>query len=42
MSKPLAIFKDKKGKDSYVAQSKVTDVIRPAVKKTYTYTQTKD
>ena len=37
MSKPLAVFKDKKGKVCYGTQSKVTDVIRRAVKR---YTQT--
>lgn len=35
MTKPLAIFKDKKGKLCYVTQSKVTEVIRAAVKTVY-------
>ena len=35
MSKPLAIFKDKKGEVCYVTQSKVTEVIRRAVKEVY-------
>ena len=35
MSKPLAVFKDKKGEVCYVTQSKVTEVIRRAVKKVY-------
>ena len=33
MSKPFAVFKDKKGEICYVTQSKVTDVIRIAVKR---------
>ena len=33
MTKPLAVFKDKKGEVCYVTQSKVTDVIRRTVKK---------
>ena len=35
MSKPLAVFKDKTGKVSYVTQSKVTEDIRTAVKNAY-------
>ena len=35
MTKPLAVFKYKKGEMCYVTQSKVTDVIRRAVKKVY-------
>ena len=35
MSKPLAVFKDKKGDICYVTQSKVTEVIRIAVKQAY-------
>ena len=35
MSKPLAVFKDKTGKVSYVTQSTVTEVIRTAVKNAY-------
>ena len=35
MSKPLAIFKDKKGDVCYVTHSKVTEVIRRAIKKVY-------
>ena len=32
MSKPLAVFKDKIGKVSYVTESKVTEVVKTAVK----------
>ena len=42
MSKPLAVFKDKKGKVSYVTQSKVTEVIRTAVKKAFPDTPKKE
>ena len=35
MSKPLAVFKAKKGEVCYGTQSKVTDVIRRAVKTVY-------